>query len=85
MALGLFREASIFSNKKAGDGIACFLWNPSPDYSAGRSPSTIGWEVSNPKPFGAMNIKTITMAIEARNVAVLAMSLTVLSFYKFES
>ncbi len=36
----------------------------------------MGCEASNPKLFGAISIRAITIAIEARNVAVLAMSLT---------
>jgi hypothetical protein len=42
--------------------------------------STTGCEESNPKLLGAINIRAITIAIEARNVAVLAISLTIISF-----
>ena len=49
-------------------------------YSPASSPCTTGWDVSNPKLFGAISIRTMTMAIEARNVAVLAISFTVPSF-----
>lgn len=40
----------------------------------------MGCDDSNPKLFGAISIKAMTIAIEATKVAVLAMSLTVLSF-----
>jgi hypothetical protein len=75
----------VLAPKKAGEILACFFCRAAACYFVGRSPLTILWEVSKPKLFGAINIKTMTMAIEARNVAVLAMSLTVPSFYKFNS
>jgi hypothetical protein len=49
------------------------------DHSVGSSPCTIGLEVSKPKLFGASRTKVITIAIDASNVAVVAISLTIIS------
>lgn len=59
-------------------GIGLFV-RQSRDYRACGSPFTIGWEASNPKLFGAISIRAMTMAIEAIIMAVLATSFTTVS------